>query len=127
MRTEKHKVYGTIVPIEDMSVGDIIMVKRKINSKSVPYWPFKITSTAVRPDRGFPVIDGEFLLPGGNVAATAYVRARSNGDICVDCKPMPPGWVMAEQRKIRAELDELKDKMAWLVELDAELEILKNG
>ena len=124
MRTIKHPIHGIMIRIEDLKASDIIMVRRRINSKKVPYWPFKIRSSIPRNNaHGFAVLTGEFLLPEGNEAPgryspTARVMEHTDNEYYVVGKPMSDKWANKELKKVNESIDELTCKRNWLENLN---------
>lgn len=119
MRTFKHSLYGVMIRVDDINVGDVVMCRRHINSKSAPFWPFRITDTTPEKNaHGFPRMPGQWLLPGGdsapgNYSAVAIVREHE-GELYFVAKPMEKNWAKNNLKKVQTEIDELTSKKEWL-------------
>lgn len=123
MRTIKHSLYGTMLRLEDLKAGDVIMVHRRITSKSIPYWPFRVTRMMPENNaNGFSCLPGEFLMPDGDFVPHRYAvaaRVRKHEDeYYVIGKPMVKNWVKTELKKAVTKLDSLQQKVDWLKTLE---------
>jgi len=123
MRTIKHPLYGTLIRLEDLKAGDVILVRRRINSKSQPFWPYKLTRSMPEHNaHGFACMPGHFLMPEGDLYPGEYsATARAimfEDEMYVVGKPMQKNWVKNEMKKAVAERDSLQQKIDWLETLE---------
>lgn len=117
MRICKIPVQGPAINIEDVNVGDVILVRRYVNSKSSPYWPYQITGDPAPNAHGFLCAQGQFLLPDGPqspgvYSATARVLEHE-GETWVVGKPLG-NWFKNELKKAENELAAAQRMVDWL-------------
>ena len=119
MKTRPHEFFGTLISLSSLTTGDVILVRRYISSKKIPFWPFKITSLIPEMNgNSFLVLAGEFLTPEGPVQPAATSPAGRvifvDGEQYMVGKPMPASWVKNELQKAEEEMEHLQKKINWL-------------
>jgi hypothetical protein len=126
MKTFEHKLWGTLILLADINPGDIIMCRRKINSKSAPFWPYMIDD--VKPSvnaGGHLVLKGHFLLPSGDGNPGPYACiarvVEYEGEQYVVGKVMMKGWFDVELKKNLAVMQEAEEMVDWLRSVQSRL------
>ena len=119
MNLVKRPPHGFVIKLQDIKVGDRLLVNFRYSSRNIPLRPYEVTSLSPTPNaHGYLMLPGVFLLTTGRVEPSEYaVNAKVidiDGEQYVLATPYSNKWAEKELKKAQKEQELINNKIEWL-------------